>query len=282
MGLFLAVIGMIQLVAPEPIRQFHIVTGADPLVLSTKSNFMAGSQYNRVISFLDDPNIASQVFIAGLTAQLYLFLRRFETKWLVSVVISSSAVIATGSRSGLLSFAAALGCLLLYVWLSSNKRLKARALWAGVSGLLLLTLPLSVGNIRAIALDRFGRFGVSALAADGRLENWQQVMREVSGSIWTVLFGTGLTPGDLVTSTIVENAYLSALRDFGVIWLIVLCAAFLIAFLPIIRKSSFFGIVVLAPFLVANIFGDYTKIPLVSCWYAVMLGLSHKSGVSEA
>jgi hypothetical protein len=275
-GVFLGLLALIQVVYPDWIFWFHVHTGADPGWLRTKSDFTVGSPYNRAISLLDDPNVAGQVFVAGWCAQVYLTIRKRTWHWPLASMVSMAAIAASGSRSGFLALSAGLFGLTFYAFRAQQSHTK-RLLILFLS-LIIVMIPISmtVSSLRTIVLSRVQMFNTGVMSNDLRLQNWRLVLNDTFSSASSTLLGNGFTPGDIRTSQISENSYISAFRDFGLLGLMSLGAMIACFLTPVVRRLGSFVIVFFAAYLVANMFGDYMKIPMISCWYAGLIGITYQ------
>lgn len=278
-GLIICAIGCLQLIYPEWIFRFHLATGADPVWLKIKSDFTVGSSCNRIISIIDDANVAGQIFVSTLCAQMYLLTKENKKRWLYTITVSLIALLGTGSRSGMLSFSISTVLIFTYYRVYLKKSLN-KIIMISLILVLIISVVLTVPELYSIVFGRVKMFSLNVMSADMRLSNWQLILQELTESPIQFLFGNGLTPGDIVTSRIAENAYISLLRDFGVVGILTIGICAVICFHQFARNFERFSLVVMITFAVANLFGDYTKIPMVSSWYVGLIAATYRDDFS--
>lgn len=245
---------LIQFFLPDVILEFH---GPDALIeLRRKSDFIAFSFYNRIMSFMIDPNLFG-VYMA-LNAISLLQLKKFiKANLKLTIILGCNLISLLLSQSR-----SALAIVLLYFIFRYFEHIKN----IGKINFKELLFPIFVFIIFGCLLysnsDSVAEYLRMETILDGNGRISHNIIRYnyiLNQNIFNILFGNGLSIG---RDIVFENSYLLMIYELGIIGSLILF--FWMFFMTKDMFSYSENIVLGICYLVVNFVGDYILVPQIT------------------
>ncbi len=245
---------LIQFFLPEVILDIH---GPDALIeLRRKSDFIAFSFYNRVMSFMIDPNLFG-VFMAFNAISLFQLKKFVKGSLKLSIILGCSivSILLSQSRSALV-------IVLLYFIFRYLEHIKN----IGKINFKDLLLPILVFTLFDCFLylnsDSVAEYLRMETILDGNGRIAHNIVRYnyiLNQNMFNILFGNGLSIG---RDIVFENSYLLMVYELGIIGSLILLFWMFFMTKDIFSYSDniIFGIC----YLVVNFVGDYILVPQIT------------------
>lgn len=270
-ALIMSVGCIVQFVYPEAIKQLH--NPENWIVLRSKTDWIPFSQYNRAMSFMNDPNVLSVFLCIALFMHLELISLKDGTSKKDHAIsgLLFLGVVLTGSRTGVVLIGAYL--ILKLPTLLSKAAFSPKKVIVVSAFLLLGMIALAVLFDEVISYLRID----TLLTGNGRFTRNSFIFEALGEKDSMFLFGHGLFDGRSITF---ENSYLLLFYMFGLVGLVMYGALLLVLFRPLLGGFN------AAPLLccaAAFFVGDYVVIPQVSLYIVLwlLLGRSLNSSCSQ-
>lgn len=210
----------------------------------------------RAVGFSGNPNAAAGILLILIPISLSLLPRTAKLQRFILVVLGATAVLATFSRSAILSGVVAICALLvvriLKVLILGKVRFKVSNIVIITTGMVIFILFImflpTIPSIEPLLDKLFGALGIGTIAEEvgERFRIWN-----ASYSEWTVaslaqqLFGAGFRAGTEVsiygTLMTPHNSYIEMLLDFGIVGLSIFVFPLVLTILRTLSRSLTFS-----------------------------------------
>lgn len=218
--IILLAFGIIQIFYPNLIRNIYDLEMQSKLLF--KTNFVAFSSYNRVISLMNDPNVYGVYLFFMYCILDNLYHNKFLNKKLYNVLILLTIIniFATNSRQALL-------LLLIYICFNNIIRIFKKAYLKKMHmSLNIFTKMFILMTIIIVIIYNLNYFLEKIIRVDtllnlnGRVEKSFEIHNFMAqkNNLFTILFGNGINLG---REFVFENSYYSLIYQVGIVGIII-------------------------------------------------------------
>lgn len=249
---------IVQFVLPDIVKSLHNPSAWD--ALRDKTDWIPLSEYNRALSFMNDPNILSVLLCSALFVVVDS-VRGFhlvDKKLVLLIVVIVLGIILTRSRTGLILMA--MYAILSFAFFLRSKKIKPVWIHALVIGAFLAMYFAMTFTDEIVSYMRVD----TLLTGNGRFDNNVLHYELLSENLPVFLFGHGLFDGRSITF---ENSYLLCLYMFGIVGLSIFSILSFVLCRPFIGKNPVSVLCCGAALFV----GDYILIPQISIYMLIWL-----------
>lgn len=256
---------IIQLIKPELIKEYYLTYNDGSII---KTNFIAGSSYNRVLGIFDDANVFGYFMVSILAIKLSILGNSISVKKGIGVFFDILIILLTQSRG-------AMGCmaiiLIAYICISSIKT-KVKVFVLCILGVLGITFIYP--QLYEILILRFNKNVGSSGFSDPRFVKWATNAQEIVQSIQYFLGGKGLGATGIEQGKIImENGYLDIWYKTGIAGIVLYFINILnVIFRNIKKRIEFLPLLSL---MIASIIADLYRIPSIVIVIFIYYGYLH-------